>query len=286
MRYRALFLVMHASAAELEPALRRRVDAMVDAGLVQELETLAAAAGTGAGAGNGRGLGQAIGFHEWGAYFRARGFAWMDTADAAWGGAAATGVGGAAEAGADLDALRDEAVEAMKGDTCRLARRQLRRCHRLTRRFGWVLRHLDSTGTHAGLRAGDAAAAASAWSGDVYEPALAAVKAFLAEEDNVGGGEVESDGGSRICGGGGGAGDGVMTGVGRAEASGGAEEWVEHACDACNRTLRGETEWRAHVGSRSHRKRMSNLRKAREGKHGTLAPAAASSRGDGEANHG
>ena len=161
----------------------------------------------------------------------------------------------------NLDELRDEAVEAMKGDTCRLARRQLRRCHRLTRRFGWRLRFLDSTATHAGLRAGDAAAAASAWSSGVFDPALAAAKAFLAGEelDDVGGG---------------GSGVGGMAALGAAE-----EEWVEHACEACNRTLRGETEWRAHVGSRRHRNRVSGLKKKREGKHGTLALAAAAREG-------
>ena len=155
---RALFLVMHADAAELEPALRRRVDGMVAAGLVQELEALAAAAavpaaGTAAaaalvgaevtvvaaaGAGepamaeeacsgddSGRGVQQSSGFHEWGADLRARGFAWGTAPSASADGAAAGAAGVGDTVGKpDMEALRNEAVEAMKADTCRLARRQ------------------------------------------------------------------------------------------------------------------------------------------------------------------
>ena len=73
----------------------------------------------------------------------------------------------------DLDALRRDAVEATKADTCRLARRQARRCARLERAFGWRLRFLDSTATHRALRANDVAAAAAAWAADVFDPALA-----------------------------------------------------------------------------------------------------------------
>lgn len=59
----------------------------------------------------------------------------------------------------------------------------------------------------------------------------------------------------------------------RASGGGGggvAEEpaWEERRCDACERTLRGDAEWRAHVSGRRHRKRVASLRKKREGKHG------------------
>ena len=67
------------------------------------------------------------------------------------------------------------------------------------------------------------------------------------------------DGGfSSFVDGGGGGGGGV------------AEEpaWEERRCDACERTLRGDAEWRAHVSGRRHRKRVASLRKKREGKHG------------------
>ena len=238
MRYKALFLVMHASAAELEPALRRRVDGMVEAGLVRELEGAAAVAQARAGA-SGCGVTQAIGFHEWGSYLRARGFAWTEDTERA------------RERRGDVEELCREAVEAMKADTCRLARRQLRRCHRLRQRFGWCLRFLDSTATHAGLRIGDKAAAAKAWSCDVYDPALAAVNSFLTGEDDDGEGQSGRDG--------------------NAVGSKAAEVWVEHNCKACNKTLRGETEWRAHVTSRRHRKRVAGIKKKLEGKHGTLA---------------
>ena len=199
----------------MDNALRRRVDGMVEAGLVGELERLAAAMTrmkTKAGAGvanededDARGVRQSIGFHEWGAYLRARGFA--------WGGEVGESSRGA-DAGADLDALRADAVEAMKADTCRLARRQLRRCLRLERRFGWRLTYLDSTTTHAGIRVGDAAAAAAAWARDVYEPALNAATRFLAGEEASGDGEGHDDDDDDV-------------------------EWVEYRCEACDRTLRG-----------------------------------------------
>jgi tRNA dimethylallyltransferase len=77
MRYRCLFFAMRADDGELELALRRRVDGMVAAGLVHELERAAATTA----AGGARGAGQAIGFHEWGAYLRARGFDWVGETD-------------------------------------------------------------------------------------------------------------------------------------------------------------------------------------------------------------
>jgi hypothetical protein len=45
--------------------------------------------------------------------------------------------------------------------------------------------------------------------------------------------------------------------------------WTERRCEACDKTLRGETEWRAHVEGKRHRNRVAALRKKREGKHGT-----------------
>ena len=137
----------------------------------------------------------------------------------------------------------------MKADTCRLARRQLRRCRRLERAFGWRVIYLDSTATHAGLRVGDDAAARSAWAKDVREPALAATVSFLAGEDPGGGGAAPSE----------------------------EEPWTERRCEACDKTLRGETEWRSHVEGKRHRNRIAALRKKREGKHGTRQQASAES---------
>lgn len=37
-------------------------------------------------------------------------------------------------------------------------------------------------------------------------------------------------------------------------------EWRKYDCDACGRTLNGEHEWKAHLASRSHRKRLSRKR--------------------------
>jgi tRNA dimethylallyltransferase len=255
MRYRCLFFAMRADDGELELALRRRVDGMVAAGLVHELERAAATTA----AGDARGAGQSIGFHEWGAYLRARGFDWV-------GGTHRDGRSSAEKQErrcVDLDALRRDAVEATKADTCRLARRQARRCARLERAFGWRLRFLDSTATHRALRANDAAAAAAAWATDVFDPALAAAKTFLAgstPENSAPNGEFGEDGGKR------------RRGDGGVSAARDATEWREYRCDVCDRTVRGEVERRAHFQGRRHLKRAAAARKRARGGHGARAP--------------
>ena len=255
MRYRCLFFAMRADDGELELALRRRVDGMVAAGLVHELERAAATTA----AGDARGAGQSIGFHEWGAYLRARGFDWV-------GGTHRDGRSSAKKQESrcvDLDALRRDAVEATKADTCRLARRQARRCARLERAFGWRLRFLDSTATHRALRLNDAAAAAAAWATDVFDPALAAAKTFLAgstPENSAPNGEFGEDGGKR------------RRGDGGVSAARDATEWREYRCDVCDRTVRGEVERRAHFQGRRHLKRAAAARKRARGGHGARAP--------------
>ena len=119
---------------------------MLERGLVEELERHFAAARRNERARRDdapSGVAQAIGFHEWGAYLRARGLG-------------GEGDGAPPPPPSDDDfavaALRREAVEAMKADTRRLARRQLNRCRRLERSFGWRLTYLDSTAAHAAER--------------------------------------------------------------------------------------------------------------------------------------
>ena len=282
MRFRCLFFAMRADERELEPALRRRVDGMVAAGLVRELERAAAMTA----AGGARGAGQAIGFHEWGAYLRARGFDWVGGTDdgsskrnlgaargaarevgTTAGGAGASRLSAAARLerpAVDLDALRRDAVEATKADTCRLARRQARRCARLERAFGWQLRFLDSTATHHALRENDAAAAAAAWAVDVFDPARAAAESFLAG--------ASAEGSSAPCVSGG---DDAKRRRGDASVCHAAEnaaEWREYRCDVCDRTVRGEAERRAHFQGRRHLKRAAAARKRARGGHGARAP--------------
>ena len=285
MRFRCLFFAMRADERELEPALRRRVDGMVAAGLVHELEC--AAAKTAAG---GRGVGQSIGFHEWGAYLRAReidsagriddgfpgavkpdaarGAARGDARDVGTAGATAPASPSSAEGleswAVDLDALRRQAVEATKADTCRLARRQARRCARLERAFGWRLRFLDSTATHRALRENDGAAAAAAWASDVFDPALAAAESFLA------GSSAEEAPNVNVFGG-----DDAKRRRSDAPllfATRDATEWREYRCDVCDRTVRGETERRAHFQGRRHLKRAAAARKRARGGHGARTP--------------
>ena len=278
MRYRCLFFAMRADDSELDLALRRRVDAMVAAGLVCELERAAAKMAAG-----GRGAGQSIGFHEWGAYLRAReidrtgdgfhatvkpGATRGDARDVGTAGAAATAsqssTEGLASRPVHLEALRRDAVEATKADTCRLARRQARRCARLERAFGWRLRFLDSTATHRALRENDGAAAAAAWASDVFDPALAAAESFLA------GSSAEEAPNVNVFGG-----DDAKRRRSDAPllfATRDATEWREYRCDVCDRTVRGETERRAHFQGRRHLKRAAAARKRARGGHGARTP--------------
>ncbi len=254
VRFRSLFLALRADHSELDLALGRRVDGMLERGLVEELERHFAAARRDERARRDdapSGAAQAIGFHEWGAYLRARGLG-------------GEGDGALPPPPSDDDfavaALRREAVEAMKADTRRLARRQLNRCRRLERSFGWRLTYLDSTAAHAAERVGDAAARRNAWAKDVVEPALEAARAFLA----------------------GGGGDG-FGGDGAGAAASRAAEWTEHRCEACDRTLRGEAERKAHFEGRRHRKRVAAMRKKRAGGHGARALEAAGEGGGANA---
>jgi tRNA dimethylallyltransferase len=154
---------------------------------------------------------------------------------------------------------------ATKADTCRLARRQARRCARLERAFGWQLRFLDSTATHHALRENDAAAAAAAWAVDVFDPARAAAESFLAG--------ASAEGSSAPCVSGG---DDAKRRRGDASvcraAENAASPWREYRCDVCDRTVRGEAERRAHFHGRRHLKRVAAARKRARGGHGARAP--------------
>lgn len=253
MRYRCLFFAMKADEDELDMALHRRVDAMVKDGLVRELE-LAAAAMTSDN--QSRGAQQSIGFHEWAEYLKAKGF---DLS----GGNNSTDVGVNSHGNTDtvdtdtLDTLCLTATEAMKHDTCRLARRQLRRCKRLERVFGWRLFFLDSTATHRGLRLGDDVLAQSSWAHDVFGPALHASRALLAAIDSETKRHRDADADH-------------LTGGELPQPE--HKEWKEHRCDACDKTVRGEAERRAHFEGRRHLRRVAAMRKKQRGGHGTQYP--------------
>ncbi|KAM0835279.1 hypothetical protein ACQ4PT_063028 [Festuca glaucescens] len=154
-RYDLCFLWVDADLTVLDRYVRDRVDCMVEQGLVAEVRGLYRPDED-----YSRGIRRAIGVPEMDAYFRL-------------------------EAAGALDAVRAgslaAAVDEIKENTCRLARRQLRKIHRFCGFPGWSLRRLDVTRVLA-LKVGevdDAEAERAAWEADVVAPATWVVGMFL-----------------------------------------------------------------------------------------------------------
>lgn len=81
--------------------------------------------------------------------------------------------------------IYEEAVKAVKDNTCELAKRQLGKIQRL-RDAGWDLRRIDATEAFRaamGLdNSGDGGRVADIWERQVVEPSVKIVKRFLEEE--------------------------------------------------------------------------------------------------------
>ncbi|XP_022872281.1 tRNA dimethylallyltransferase 2 isoform X2 [Olea europaea var. sylvestris] len=129
--------------------------------------------------------------------------------------------------------LLTEAIDKVKLNTRRLVRRQKRRLSRLQMLFEWNIHYVDVTGCL--LSASD-----DIWIVDVVEPSLEIIKSFL-DKNNME--EARSD-----C--------EVMKSAHR-------DLWTQYICKACgNKVLRGGHEWEQHQQGRSHRKRVSRLKKS------------------------
>ncbi|KAG1368117.1 Adenylate isopentenyltransferase 1, chloroplastic [Cocos nucifera] len=151
LRYRCCFLWVDVEAAVLAEHLDRRVEEMVAAGMVGELEAYFAADGVEPG--RHPGLEKAIGVAEFREFFQKG--------------------KGAAEYAA--------AVAAIKANTRRLAEEQVRKIGRLGEGgCGWALRWVDATAAvQARLGGAGRAVEAAAWERDVVRPSVAAVERFL-----------------------------------------------------------------------------------------------------------
>ncbi|XP_020584984.1 adenylate isopentenyltransferase-like [Phalaenopsis equestris] len=147
--YRSCMLWVDVEAAVLEKYLDRRVDEMVELGMVEELERYFAAGESD----RHPGLRKAIGVPEFAEYFRRR------TAKA-----------------------YQDAIEAIKHNTRRLAEEQVRKIKRLGE-MGWPLQRVDATATVLARLAGyEKAAQAAAWERDVLCPSILAVERFFQDE--------------------------------------------------------------------------------------------------------
>ncbi|KAG6490539.1 adenylate isopentenyltransferase-like [Zingiber officinale] len=151
LRYDGCFIWMHVDAEVLTESLDRRIDGMVERGMVEELDRYFA---TEEGSKNQHpGLGKAIGVSEFRAYF--------------------TGEDGRTEEAFEA------ALAAMKANTRELMEKQVKKIEQLAS-LGWPLLRMDATAAVAAKLAGvPDAAVAEALETDVVGPSKAAVARFL-----------------------------------------------------------------------------------------------------------
>ncbi|GFZ07305.1 tRNAisopentenyltransferase 2 [Actinidia rufa] len=136
-----------------------------------------------------------------------------------------------------LKLLLEDAIDKVKANTRRLVRRQKRRLIRLQTLFGWNIHYVDAT--ESILCASD-----DLWVANVVQPSSRIVLSYLNDDESS-----VTDSEARTCTGG-------LKLMER-------DLWTQYICKACgNRVLRGAHEWEQHKQGRGHRKRISRLRKS------------------------
>ncbi|XP_062082902.1 tRNA dimethylallyltransferase 2 [Humulus lupulus] len=247
-RYDCCFICMDASLPVLDQYVDQRVDCMVDTGLLDEVFDI-----FNLNADYTRGLLQAIGVREFETFLR------ENVVEARFNNESySTDVSVSLKPVDMADKilkenmrailnssdnrkpriLLREAIDKVKLNTRRLVRRQRRMIVRLQKLFGWDMRVLDAT--ESILSKSD-----DIWAEQVVEPAMKMVRSFLSQEaasSVVPDEAAPNSAGTRIL---------------------GRELWTQYVCKACgDKVLRGAHEWEQHIQGRSHRKRMSKLRKS------------------------
>ncbi|OEL34754.1 Adenylate isopentenyltransferase 3, chloroplastic [Dichanthelium oligosanthes] len=157
-RYECCFLWVDADLPVLDRYIRGRVEGMLEQGLVDQGRAFFQPDGD-----YSRGIRRAIGVPEMDAYFRREATGELD---------------GDSELRARL---LSAAVDEIKDNTCRLARRQRHKIRRLCGIPGWSLRRLDATAVLKlkTSKAKDPEADRAAWEAGVAGPAARAVATFL-----------------------------------------------------------------------------------------------------------
>ncbi|KAH6773073.1 tRNAisopentenyltransferase 2 [Perilla frutescens var. hirtella] len=229
LRYDCCFICVDASLPALDQYVNQRVDVMVSTGLLEEVCDIYKS-----NADYTRGLRQAIGVREFEDFLRywnsecpqssARPELFKEKMQHIMN-----------SSGEDQPKLKlREAVEKVKLNTRRLVRRQRRRLSRLQMLFGWNIHFVDVTSCLQ-------CASDNSWTVNVVEPSVNIIKSFLDRTASTGTTKT---------------GDEEMKLAQR-------DLWSRYVCEACgDKELRGAHEWEQHKQGRSHRKRVSRLRKA------------------------
>ncbi|KAJ1436206.1 P-loop containing nucleoside triphosphate hydrolase [Sesbania bispinosa] len=154
LRYRCCFLWMDISFPVLSEYLLRRVDDMLDSGMVDELAQF-----FDPDAANGTGLRKAIGVPEFDRFFKEYTPGEDDSV---------------------REGVYEEAVRAIKDNTCQLAKRQIGKILRL-KRAGWDLRRIDATEVFRAVLTSGSHGGSDIWKRQVLEPSVKIVRRFLME---------------------------------------------------------------------------------------------------------
>ncbi|KAL8130093.1 hypothetical protein V2J09_019248 [Rumex salicifolius] len=241
-RYNCCFICVDASLAALDQYVDKRVEHMIEAGLLEEVCDVYML-----NADYTRGLRQAIGVREFEDFLRAcleverRGKYLEEETNPTM------------ESqyylkeklrkflkSSSLDdperLLFEEGIRKLKTNTRRLVRRQKRRVNRLQKLFGWNIHYVDSTETLLGC-------SDNSWISQAVEPSANIIQSFL-NDDTVwlpDLKEMKNSTGTKVI---------------------QRDLWTQYVCEACgNRVLRGDHEWDQHRQGRGHRKRVSRFKR-------------------------
>ncbi|XP_023738101.1 tRNA dimethylallyltransferase 2 [Lactuca sativa] len=231
LRFNCCFICVDASLHVIDKYVDKRVDQMIDSGLLLEVYDI-----FNPDADYTRGLRQAIGVREFEVFLKTY---------------LSKGQNGNFESPIDKSKLNmneilsipgekellQDAIDKVKLNTRRLVRRQKRRLIRLQTLFGWNIHYVDATECLSCFTE-------ESWTTNVVKPSIQIIKSYFEKDINLIPDFNATNG---------------VKGLTLKE----RDLWTQHICKACgNKVLRGGYEWEQHKQGRNHRKRVCRLRKS------------------------
>nr|GMD64616.1 tRNA dimethylallyltransferase 2 isoform X2 [Ipomoea batatas] len=234
-RFDFCFICVDASLSALDPFVDKRVDNMIEAGLLDEVFDIYRS-----DADYTKGLRQAIGVREFNDFLTCYFHKNEESRDASL--SQTWSIETFKQTIQDIlygscdderKVLLTAAIDQMKLNTRRLVRRQRRRLQRLQMLFGWEIHYIDVTSSILG-------ASDETWAAEVVEPAATIIESFLNRQSCPENARNNTDNIKLKQ----------------------RDLWSRYICEACgNKVLRGAHEWEQHRQGRNHRKRISSLKK-------------------------